>query len=49
MSPALLAKPLRTLERAEVIERRPLPGGGHEYHPTRTGEELRPWIEAMGV
>ncbi|MDQ4106061.1 MAG: helix-turn-helix transcriptional regulator [Actinomycetota bacterium] len=49
MSPALLAKRLRTLERAGVIERRPLPGGGHEYHPTQAGEELRPWIEAMGV
>ncbi len=49
MSSALLAKRLRTLEGTGVIERRSLPDGGHEYRLTRAGEELRPWIELMGV
>ena len=50
MSPSLLAKRLKTLELYGVIERRPLEGGGgHEYHLTQAGEELRPWVELMGV
>jgi DNA-binding HxlR family transcriptional regulator len=50
MSSALLSERLKTLERCGVIERRPGPGGrGHEYHLTQAGEELRPWVELMGV
>ena len=49
MSPALLTKRLKTLELCGIIERRPLAGGGHEYHLTEAGEELRPWVELMGV
>ena len=49
MSPALLTKRLKTLELCGIIERRPLAGGGHEYHLTQAGEELRPWVELMGV
>ncbi len=49
MSSALLSKRLKTLERFGVIERRPRPGGGHEYHLTAAGEELGPWVELMGV
>ena len=49
MSSALLAKRLKTLELCGIIERRSLVGGGHEYHLTQAGEELRPWVEMMGV
>jgi DNA-binding HxlR family transcriptional regulator len=49
MSPALLTKRLKTLELCGIIERRSLAGGGHEYHLTQAGEELRPWVELMGV
>ncbi len=49
MSPALLTKRLKTLELCGIIERRSLAGGGHEYRLTRAGEELRPWVELMGV
>lgn len=44
MSPSLLSKRLKTLERAGVVER-----SNGEYHLTRAGEELRPIIEGMGV
>jgi DNA-binding HxlR family transcriptional regulator len=44
MSPSLLSKRLRTLERSGVVERR-----NGEYHLTRAGEELRPLIESMGA
>jgi DNA-binding HxlR family transcriptional regulator len=44
MSPSLLSKRLRTLERAGVVERR-----GGEYQLTRGGEELRPLIESLGA
>ena len=44
MSPSLLSKRLKALQRVGVVER--VKG---EYHLTRGGEELRPIIEAMGV
>jgi DNA-binding HxlR family transcriptional regulator len=44
MSPSLLSKRLKTLERVGVVERR-----GSEYHLTPAGEELRPLIESLGV
>jgi DNA-binding HxlR family transcriptional regulator len=49
MSSALLSKRLKILELCGVIERRSLAGGGHEYRLTQAGEELRPWVELMGV
>jgi DNA-binding HxlR family transcriptional regulator len=50
MSPSLLSKRLKTLERVGVIERRPA-AASHtvEYVLTPAGEELRPIIESMGV
>jgi len=50
MSPSLLSKRLKTLERVGVVERR-TSGAGHtvEYHLTSAGEELRPIVESMGV
>ncbi len=47
MSPALLAKRLRTLQHAGLIERRDH-GGRVAYLLTGAGEELRPVIEALG-
>jgi len=47
MSQTLLAKRLRKLEEARVIERR-RGAGGWEYHPTQAGEDLRPIVVAMG-
>jgi DNA-binding HxlR family transcriptional regulator len=44
MSPALLSKRLKTLERVGVVEKR-----GASYHLTPAGEELRTVIESMGV
>lgn len=51
MSRSLLAKRLRELERAGVVERRPAAGGrrSHEYFLTPAGEELRPIVDALGV
>jgi DNA-binding HxlR family transcriptional regulator len=50
MSRSLLAKRLRDLERAGVIERRPSADGrGSEYHLTEAGEELRPIIMGLGA
>jgi hypothetical protein len=50
MSPSLLSKRLKTLERVGVIERRPAAAGqAVEYVLTPAGEELRPIIESMGV
>ena len=51
ISRSLLAKRLRELEDAGVVER--CPGAGDrrasEYHLTEAGEELRPIIEALGT
>lgn len=49
MSSALLSKRLKTLERFGVVERQPMPDGGHEYILTAAGEELRALTELMGV
>lgn len=48
MSPALLSKRLRTLERAGVVERR-VEGGRSNYVLTSSGEELRPAVEALAA
>jgi len=48
MSPALLSKRLRSLERAGVI-RRTTEGGRSTYTVTPCGEELRPVVEALGA
>jgi DNA-binding HxlR family transcriptional regulator len=48
MSPALLAKRLRTLSRAGVIERH-REGKRVVYIPTSACEELRPVVEALGT
>src|SRR3954453_45254 len=44
MSPSLLSKRLKTLERVGVVER-----DGADYRLTPAGGELRPLIEALGV
>ena len=50
MSRSLLAKRLKELERAGVVERRRVPGRDvAEYYLTPSGEELRPVIEGLGV
>jgi DNA-binding HxlR family transcriptional regulator len=50
MSSALLSERLKTLERCGVVERRLIRGArAHEYRLTQAGEELRPWVELMGV
>ena len=51
MSRSLLAKRLRELERANVVERRGLRGDARasEYHLTPAGVELAPIIEAIGT
>jgi DNA-binding HxlR family transcriptional regulator len=50
MSSSLLAKRLRQLERAGIVERRQRPGGkGSEYHLTPAGEELGPVVAQMGI
>ena len=49
MSRSLLAKRLKELERAGVVERRKMPGRqAEEYFLTPAGEELRPLIEGLG-
>jgi DNA-binding HxlR family transcriptional regulator len=48
MSPALLAKRLRSLERAGVVRRHD-DGGRPAYRLTPAGEELRPVVESLGA
>ncbi|WP_392545414.1 winged helix-turn-helix transcriptional regulator [Oryzobacter telluris] len=48
MSPALLSKRLRRLERAGVV-RRVLDGGRTSYELTPSGLELRPLVDALGA
>lgn len=48
MSPTLLSKRLRTLERAGIV-RRTGSEGHARYHLTPAGEELRPIVEALGA
>jgi len=50
MSPALLTKRLRDLERGGVVDRVPVEGTRlHEYRLTPAGEELRPVIAGLAV
>ena len=49
MSPSLLSKRLRALERAGVVERLTDDLGGVEYRLTPAGADLQPVIEALGV
>jgi DNA-binding HxlR family transcriptional regulator len=48
MSPALLSKRLRTLERAGVV-RREVTAGRTSYHLTPCGMELKPVVEGLGA
>ncbi|MEJ1118977.1 helix-turn-helix domain-containing protein [Phyllobacterium sp. CCNWLW109] len=48
MSPALLSKRLKELERAGVIKTIPNAGGVLEYHLSAAGEDLRPVIVGIG-
>jgi DNA-binding HxlR family transcriptional regulator len=51
MSPALLSKRLKDLETAGIVERTKVAGevGVFEYQLTKSGRELGPVIEAVGV
>ena len=49
MSSALLARRLKELHFAGIVERRPGAGGSFEYHLTPAGRELFPVIEYMGL
>jgi DNA-binding HxlR family transcriptional regulator len=49
MSSSLLARRLKELEYAGIIERRRGPGAGSEYHLTPAGRELFPVVEKMGL
>jgi DNA-binding HxlR family transcriptional regulator len=50
MSPALLARRLRELQFAGIVERRHgANGSGFEYHLTAAGRELFPVVESMGL
>ncbi|HEY1745426.1 MAG TPA: helix-turn-helix domain-containing protein [Xanthobacteraceae bacterium] len=49
MSSALLARRLKELEFAGIVERRPGEGGHFEYHLTPAGQELFPVVEKMGL
>ena len=50
ISQSLLAARLRSLDAAEVIERRPnRHGRGWEYHPTQAGRELETVLNELGI
>ncbi|MCO4319510.1 helix-turn-helix transcriptional regulator [Phyllobacterium sp. 21LDTY02-6] len=49
MSPALLSKRLKELERAAIITSLRKPNGVVEYHLSEAGEELRPVIVGLGT
>ncbi|WP_110183491.1 winged helix-turn-helix transcriptional regulator [Nocardioides solisilvae] len=49
MSPALLTKRLRTLERVGVVQRVEDAAGRASYRLTPCGEELRPVVEQLGA
>jgi DNA-binding HxlR family transcriptional regulator len=49
MSPTLLSKRLKELERAGIIDIRPAASGGQEYRLTVAGEDLRPVVMNLGV
>lgn len=48
MSPALLSRRLRTLERFGIL-RREVTDGRTSYHLTESGQELRPIVEGLGA
>ncbi|MEM1100698.1 MAG: helix-turn-helix domain-containing protein [Pseudomonadota bacterium] len=48
MSPSLLSKRLKELERAGVVRTAKGKGGAPEYHLTQAGEELRPLVIGIG-
>ncbi|HMQ91816.1 MAG TPA: helix-turn-helix domain-containing protein [Amaricoccus sp.] len=48
MSPSLLSKRLKELERAGVVVQVPNEAGVVEYHLTEAGEDLRPIVLGMG-
>ena len=49
MSSALLARRLKELQFAGIVERRPVAGGVFEYHLTPAGRELFPVVETLGI
>jgi DNA-binding HxlR family transcriptional regulator len=51
MSPALLSKRLKELEEAGIVQRVPSPAepGVLEYQLTRSGKDMKPIIEALGI
>lgn len=49
MSSSLLARRLKELQFAGIVERRPGSSGGAEYHLTAAGQELFPVVEKMGL
>lgn len=49
MSPTLLSKRLKELEKAGVITVARAPGGVTEYRLSQSGEELRPLIMGLGI
>jgi DNA-binding HxlR family transcriptional regulator len=49
MSPTLLSKRLKELERAGIIATRMSASGTAEYHMTEAGEDLRPVIMNLGI
>src|SRR3954470_5160027 len=51
MSPGLLSRRLKELEAAQIISREPSPRepGVFEYRLTKSGEELKPLVQAFGV
>lgn len=49
MSSALLARRLKDLQFAGIVDRRRGAGGGFEYHLTAAGRELFPVVEGMGL
>lgn len=49
MSPSLLSKRLRGLQRSGLVERCELEDGGEGYRLTPSGEALRPVIEGLGA
>ena len=49
MSSALLARRLKELQFAGIVERRRREDGSFEYHLTRAGRELFPVVEQMGL
>lgn len=49
MSPSMLSRRLKELEREGIVQRREAAGGGATYHLTPAGREFVPVVEALGV